>query len=125
MQGLARISRPCPTPFIASRYITSKTYRDVQLRSFTFTACSNLEEKHHYDYSSPNSRPANELNQNVTKEEQDDYNKRLSKELKDKQMRSPWTREGSDKPPVAQQREAGAMTKGIAFSMATWDKIAC
>lgn len=119
LQSLARISRPLVTPRItASRYITPERYRDVQLQSFAFSARSRLEEKHQYDYSSPNSRPANELNHNVTKEEQEDYDKRLRKELKDKQIRSPWNREGSDRPPVAQQREAGAMTKGNVVSMA-------
>ena len=31
---------------------------------------------------------------------------------KDKQAKAPWHREGSDMPPVARQRSAGAMTKG-------------
>ena len=31
---------------------------------------------------------------------------------KDKQIKAPWHREGSDMPPVARQRSAGAMTKG-------------
>ena len=31
---------------------------------------------------------------------------------KEKQTRAPWHREGSDIPPVARQRSAGAMTKG-------------
>ncbi|KAF2449300.1 hypothetical protein P171DRAFT_404414 [Karstenula rhodostoma CBS 690.94] len=113
LQSLARFSRLLAAPSItASRCLRPKCYQDVQLRSFAFSARARLEEKHHYDYSSPNSRPAIELNHDVTKEEQEDYDKRLSKELKDKQVRSPWTREGSDRPPVAQQREAGAMTKG-------------
>ena len=33
-------------------------------------------------------------------------------EQKDKQTRTPWHREGSNIPPVARQRSAGAMTKG-------------
>lgn len=32
---------------------------------------------------------------------------------KEKQTRAPWHREGSNKPPVARQRSAGAMTKGV------------
>lgn len=32
---------------------------------------------------------------------------------KEKQSQAPWHREGSDTPPVARQRSAGAMTKGI------------
>ena len=32
---------------------------------------------------------------------------------KEKQTKAPWHREGSNKPPVARQRSAGAMTKGV------------
>jgi hypothetical protein len=95
----------------------------VQIRSFAFSARSRLEDKHQYDYSSPNSRPAIDLDHHVTKEEQEDYDQKLSKELKHKQVRSPWTREGSDRPPVSQQREAGAMTKGNVSSAAVYPKI--
>jgi len=34
-------------------------------------------------------------------------------EAKELQARTPWHREGSDKPPVKQLRSAGAMTKGL------------
>lgn len=63
-------------------------------------------------YESSNARPAVELDHNVTQEEKDDYAKRLEED-KGKQIRTPWHREGSDTPPVARQRSAGAMTKGI------------
>ncbi|KAL8850790.1 MAG: hypothetical protein Q9221_004288 [Calogaya cf. arnoldii] len=36
---------------------------------------------------------------------------------KEKQTRAPWHREGSSKPPVARQRSAGAMVKGIRMLM--------
>jgi hypothetical protein len=62
-------------------------------------------------YESSNARPAIELDHNVTQEETDDYERKLS-EQKNKQIRTPWQREGSDVPPVARQRSAGAMTKG-------------
>jgi hypothetical protein len=62
-------------------------------------------------YESSNARPAIELDHNVTQEETDDYERRLS-EQKNKQIRTPWQREGSDVPPVSRQRSAGAMTKG-------------
>ncbi|KAI4255318.1 MAG: hypothetical protein L6R42_006796, partial [Xanthoria sp. 1 TBL-2021] len=35
---------------------------------------------------------------------------------KEKQTRAPWHREGSNKPPIARQRSAGAMTKGMCMS---------
>ena len=34
-------------------------------------------------------------------------------EEREKQVRAPWHREGTDQPPVKRQRSAGAMTKGI------------
>jgi calcium uniporter protein, mitochondrial len=51
------------------------------------------------------------LDHNITQEEKDDYNRRLMED-KGKQIRTPWHRDGSDTPPVARQRSAGAMTKG-------------
>ncbi|KAF2493282.1 hypothetical protein BU16DRAFT_551205 [Lophium mytilinum] len=60
---------------------------------------------------SSNSTPAEQLNNKVTGEEQLDYDKRVAAD-KGKQIRTPWMREGSDQPPVARQRSAGAMTKG-------------
>ena len=63
-------------------------------------------------YDNSNARPAVELDHNVTQEEKDDFAKRLAED-KGKQIKTPWHREGSDTPPVARQRSAGAMTKGI------------
>jgi hypothetical protein len=62
-------------------------------------------------YDNSNARPAVELDHNVTQEEKDDFAKKLSED-KGKQIKTPWHREGSDTPPVARQRSAGAMTKG-------------
>lgn len=60
---------------------------------------------------SSNSQPASELNNNVTQEEQQDFDQKVAQD-KEKQIRTPWHREGSDLPPVSRQRSAGAMTKG-------------
>jgi hypothetical protein len=57
------------------------------------------------------SQPAEDLHQDVTKEEMSHYDKMVAED-KGKQIRTPWHREGSDTPPVARQRSAGAMTKG-------------
>lgn len=56
-------------------------------------------------------QPAANLSQNVGKEEKEHYD-RVVEHSKQSQMRSPWMREGSDKPPVARLRSAGAMVKG-------------
>lgn len=57
------------------------------------------------------SKPAGDLHQVVTEEEKSHYDKRVAEDTS-KQIRTPWMREGSDRPPVATQRSAGAMTKG-------------
>ncbi|KAL8669960.1 MAG: hypothetical protein Q9168_005472 [Polycauliona sp. 1 TL-2023] len=46
---------------------------------------------------------------------QTDINEAIGQE-KEKQMKAPWHREGSSIPPVARQRSAGAMTKGMGTS---------
>ena len=58
-----------------------------------------------------NSQSASEVSHNVSDAEQNHFD-RIEAESKDKQVSSPWMREGSDKPPVARNRQAGAMTKG-------------
>jgi hypothetical protein len=85
----------------------------LQLRSFTITARLNvkLPSKDTGSYENSNARPASELNNNITQEEKDDFARKLQED-KGKQIRTPWHREGSDVPPVARQRSAGAMTKG-------------
>lgn len=70
-----------------------------------------LEGPNSKDYNNSNARPAAELNHDITQEEKDEFKRRLEKD-KGKQFRTPWHREGSDKPPVARQRSASAMTKG-------------
>ena len=47
----------------------------------------------------------------VTDEELSHFDKVLARD-KEKQIRTPWHREGSEKPPVSRPRSAGAMTKG-------------
>lgn len=63
------------------------------------------------DFNGSNARPASELNDNITEEEKADFARKLEED-KGRQIRTPWHREGSDTPPVARQRSAGAMTKG-------------
>jgi hypothetical protein len=89
------------------------TTQPLQLRSFAITARLNVQlpSKDPGSYDNSNARPASELNHNITQEERDDFARKLQED-KSKQIRTPWHREGSDKPPVARQRRAGAMTKG-------------
>jgi hypothetical protein len=63
-------------------------------------------------------QPAANLSQNVGKEEKDHYEK-VVEHSKQSQMRAPWMREGSDKPPVARMRSAGAMVKSMMIRSST------
>ncbi|KAL8936431.1 MAG: hypothetical protein Q9216_004935, partial [Gyalolechia sp. 2 TL-2023] len=49
--------------------------------------------------------------QTSTDGQESDFNTAIAQQ-KEKQSQAPWHREGSDTPPVARQRSAGAMTKG-------------
>jgi hypothetical protein len=122
--SLASLSRTlaCPrTPHVSSLLLTRSTLynrsQGFQLSLRHFSTSQNLgvtlpkPTERETSYESSNARPAIELDHNVTQEETDDYERKLS-EQKNKQIRTPWQREGSDVPPVARQRSAGAMTKG-------------
>lgn len=54
---------------------------------------------------------AKDLNQKGIDNQLHDYDAKIAAD-QEKQRQAPWHREGSDKPPVHTQREAGAMTKG-------------
>ncbi|KEF53712.1 uncharacterized protein A1O9_10113 [Exophiala aquamarina CBS 119918] len=54
---------------------------------------------------------AKELNQRGVDEALSDFDTAVG-EQKEKQVRTPWHRQGADTPPVRRQRSAGAMTKG-------------
>jgi len=57
---------------------------------------------------------AKTLNQKGLENQESDLEESISQQ-KDKQTRAPWHREGSDLPPVARRRSAGAMIKGMGF----------
>jgi hypothetical protein len=57
------------------------------------------------------------------KEDDFDFNNQIDNaigEAKELQARTPWHREGSDKPPVRRRRSAGAMTKGLFYIILLW-----
>ncbi|KAK3669938.1 hypothetical protein LTR78_010189 [Recurvomyces mirabilis] len=109
---LTHLSRPSRTisPWICTHCrVTSK-------RPFSLSALHRVQPRPNHnqsknlDGSSHNQSAAN-LSQNVTKAEKDHYG-RVEAESKERQIRAPWLREGSDTPPVARNRNAGAMVKG-------------
>ncbi len=58
---------------------------------------------------------AKDLNQKGLDDQESQLSDAISRE-KEKQMRTPWHREGSNIPPVERQRSAGAMTKGSSIN---------
>ncbi|KAF2642531.1 DUF607-domain-containing protein [Massarina eburnea CBS 473.64] len=118
LSSLARISsRPYtysgqtlarPSPFFRLQPNSRPT--SVQLRGFAFSNHLRRTGPKDDSFDNSNARPAVDLNQKVTPEETHEYERQLQD--KTRQMRAPWNREGSDVPPVARQRSAGAMTKG-------------
>lgn len=81
----------------------------AHLRS-SFSTASRLRIETYADKSY--TQPSENLNQDVTKAEEEHFEKQVA-DNKAKQIRTPWHREGSDTPPVARQRSASAMTKGV------------
>ena len=85
-------------------------------RSFATTAPSRVQEQKDPHtatslHDSADSQPAGNVSQNISQAEKEHFS-RVEEQSKERQMRAPWMREGSDKPPVATNRSAGAMTKG-------------
>jgi hypothetical protein len=59
---------------------------------------------------------AKQLHQKSVDEHEDEFNPQIDDAIgkaKELQARTPWHREGTDKPPVKRMRSAGAMTKGL------------
>ncbi|KAF3044435.1 hypothetical protein E8E12_010625 [Didymella heteroderae] len=107
------LSTPLTRISARSTFQNSGATQFLQLRSFAISArlSVKLPSRDAGSYENSNARPASELNNNITQEEKDDFARKLQED-KGKQIRTPWHREGSDVPPVARQRSAGAMTKG-------------
>lgn len=129
LSALASLPRvyTCPyarsTPLTQSSCYISLRHRTrtlLQTRNFAASLKLGNERDKFKDYNNSNARPAADLNNNITQEEKDHFAKKL-REDKGKQIRTPWQREGSDVPPVARQRSAGAMTKGKSMVEATHD----
>ncbi len=79
----------------------------LQRRAFARSAIRSTDENF--------TEAAKSLNQKGLEHEESELNDTLAHEKK-RQARAPWHREGSDLPPVARQRSAGAMTKGTPSS---------
>ena len=89
----------------------SQTLNHSSYRSFV-TTTPLLADKSH-------AQTAKELNQKGLDEHESGITDSISQE-KEKQIRTPWHREGSNVPPVGRQRSAGAMTKGIPTPLLRW-----
>lgn len=87
---------------------------NLQIRGFTQTRLlRHVQGPQPDSYDNSNARPAVDLNHNITQEEKDDYARKLQDD-KGKQIRTPWHREGSERPPVDKlDDDKGTMTKGM------------
>lgn len=92
--GIPSTSLPKPTLSIQTRTFASSQSRVAAESSYA--------------------RPPDDLDKNITEEEQDHFNKITAKD-KEKQVRTPWMREGSDTAPASKNRSSKAMTKGKLF----------
>ncbi|KAI9741279.1 MAG: hypothetical protein M1834_002996 [Cirrosporium novae-zelandiae] len=76
----------------------------VSIRTFSLTSIPRSGE-------SSQAQTATDLNQQGQEEQESQLDTAIDQQ-KERQIRRPWQREGSNIPPVARQRSAGAMTKG-------------
>jgi len=81
----------------------SWSYGHLQTRAFGKCVIRSRNENY--------AEAAKSLNQKGLEHDESELNDTLAHE-KERQTRAPWHREGSDLPPVARQRSAGAMVKG-------------
>ena len=93
--------RPFDAVFF-TRFEASIFAREFGSRTFSFSTCQ-LRLDHQ--------ETAKSLNQKGLDEQESQIENGISEE-KEKQVRTPWHREGSNVPPVKRLRSAGAMTKG-------------
>jgi len=109
---VAQLTR-APTP------ISSSAPRaQVQFTHLHRTSSSGQTPHRQFSYSRKYLTPdyeetATSLNQKGLDDQESEVNAGLSQE-KEKQVRTPWHREGSSVPPVEQLHSAGVMTKGMA-----------
>ena len=115
-------SRAILTPKSCARPYTTTTYR-IRLQ----LACSfNISQSrtfrlsiHKYKDEGPS--PVAETPIQTGSEDQVSNLEASIAQEREKRTRAPWHREGSDLPPVARRRSAGAMTKGMGFySISSW-----
>lgn len=107
---LLAVQRPsCRTSRLDAPAPTRRVFSIIQPRRFPKPDKDPFITENKED--SSYSQPAGNLSQTVTPEEKNEF-KRIEEYSKEKQRTSPWTRQGSDLPPVSRPRSAGAMTKG-------------
>jgi hypothetical protein len=102
-------SRPQPISNYSPAIFTSSSQSFNRVFSST-----NLQRKEDY------TARAKELHQKSADEHEDDFHSQIDNAMgqaKELQTRTPWHREGSDKPPVKRMRSAGAVTKGLSPSI--------
>lgn len=124
MRPLAAAARPLHTlahvhrlpQSSACAYLTLRAQQHLQTNSrrptiSKYTACGATSSPQKSSRKISNEQRAKDLNQQGVDEALSNFDSAVADE-REKQVRTPWHREGVDKPPVRRQRSAGAMTKG-------------
>lgn len=116
MAQAAPCARRRPTPIsyssamLHSCRVTARTFASSPQRRYPKPQGS-INPYAGQDSTASYAQPAANVSQAVGKEEKNHF-ERIEEESRMKQVYSPWMREGSNVPPVARNRSAGAMTKG-------------
>ena len=104
--------RPCQLPITATFRSRPALHPSLDFQRSVYRQFSSGVISRKADYESQ----AKELNKQGLDKQEESFHNQIDNaigEAKELQARTPWHREGSDKPPVKRQRRAGAMTKGI------------
>ena len=102
LQRLRSVSRHTNSSAILVPY--NHTIKAVSARGFSFGACLCVESR-------ALGQSSNHGKQGTTTPKSHDFDDAVG-QSKEKQIRTPWHREGSSTPPVSRRRLAGAMVKG-------------
>jgi hypothetical protein len=114
-----RIQLQAPIFTFRSRLLLPSSYLPPTARLFSTSPNPHQRD----DPASGSSRKTKSPNQKEQEKEEDfEFNNQIDNAIgqaKELQARTPWHREGSEKPPVRRRRSAGAMTKGL-FGFSLW-----
>jgi hypothetical protein len=116
LRSLGRSSCTISTSFVPARRVPSSIRKGLETlqKQPTSFSCSDLAVSSKWQQQTrlaSSDQKAKDLNQQGVDNEMSKFDDAVDAE-REKQARTPWHREGADKPPVSRPRSASAMTKG-------------